>query len=203
MKKEFKVNVIKRAIPVNLADFLYNYFILKRSVAKHMFDKKWLDPASTYYGTWHDLQCVNTYAHYADIAMETLLKELTPKVEEITGFKLIETYSYSRIYKKGDILSRHTDRKSCAVSCTMYLGGDMLWPIYIEESGKTGMKGTKIVLKKGDMLLYEGDTMEHWREPFSGENCAQVFLHYNKVSPKNIKYDSRAMLGLPVEFRYK
>lgn len=203
MKKELKVSIVKRAIPINLADFLYNYFILKRSVAIHMLDKKWLAPSSSYYGIWHDPQCVDTYSHYSDMAMETLLKELTPKVEEITGFKLIETYSYGRIYKKGDILVRHKDRESCAVSCTMYLGGDIPWPIYIEESGKKGMKGTKVVLKKGDMLIYAGDTMEHWREPFPGENCAQVFLHYNKASQKNIKYDGRPMLGLPLEFKYK
>jgi hypothetical protein len=30
------------------------------------------------------------------------------------------------------------------------------------------------------MLVYKGMELEHWREPFDGKDCAQVFLHYNK-----------------------
>jgi len=53
-------------------------------------------------------------------------------------------------------------------------------------------------------LLYDGTNQEHWREAFEGENCGQVFLHYNNVSldtaSKN-KYDTRPFLGLPEYFR--
>ena len=42
--------------------------------------------------------------------------------------------------------------------------------------------------------------LEHWREPFDGDICGQVFLHYNDLNGpfahKN-KFDGRAMLGLP------
>ena len=56
--------------------------------------------------------------------METLLAGLKLKIEKATKLKLIETYSYARIYKNGDILKRHKDRQSCAVSATLSLGGD-------------------------------------------------------------------------------
>ena len=58
---------------------------------------------------WNDEQVPNTYSHYGDIAMETLLQEVKPVMEKHTKLKLSETYSYARIYKKGDVLARHKD----------------------------------------------------------------------------------------------
>ena len=84
----------------------------------------------------------------------------------------------------------------------MNLGGD--WPIYLEPSGKENKKGTKITLKPGDMLIYYGCDLEHWREPFKGEDCAQVFLHYNNCKTKGSKqnmFDGRIHLGLPNWFK--
>ena len=67
-------------------------------------------------------QVPNTYSHYSDTAMETLLESLRAKMEKETGYKLNETYSYARIYKTGDVLHRHKDRYSCEVSTTLHLG---------------------------------------------------------------------------------
>jgi hypothetical protein len=120
-------------------------------------------------------------------------------MEEHTQLKLYPNYSYARIYKKGDVLQRHKDRLSCEISTTLNLGGDP-WPIYLEPSGKTGLKGIKVNLKPGDLLIYKGTELEHWREIFNGENCAQTFLHYSDVKSKDAKkniYDGRPHLGLP------
>jgi hypothetical protein len=53
------------------------------------------------------------------------------------------------------------------------------------------------------MLIYKGMELEHWREAFDGEDCAQVFLHYNKVSKETEKnkFDKRPHLGLPDFFK--
>jgi hypothetical protein len=40
-------------------------------------------------------------------------------------------------------------------------------------------KGIKVDLKQGDMLVYSGCELEHWRNKFKGKECVQVFLHYN------------------------
>ena len=40
------------------------------------------------------------------------------------------------------------------------------------------------MLKPGDMLVYKGMILEHWREAFIGQDCAQVFLHYNNTKSK-------------------
>ena len=132
-----------------------------------------------------------------------VLQYLKPVMEKEAKLKLSETYSYARIYKKGDVLKRHKDRFSCEISTTMHLGGEQ-WPIYLEPSGEEGQDGVEVNLKQGDMLMYRGCDLEHWREPFDGENCGQVFLHYNNIksaqADKN-KFDGRPLLGLPSWFK--
>ena len=217
MKSKFKNNhflVIKEAIAPKVAEFLYNYFMMKRQVARTMYDTRYISPFTTEFGVWNDTQVPNTYSHYADIAMETLLLAVKPKMEKVTGLKLNPTYSYARIYKKGDVLKRHKDRFSCEISTTMNLGGDD-WPIYLEAKknvgepkdgfpAETSNKGTKVVLKPGDMLVYKGMILEHWREAFIGNDCAQVFLHYNDINSDGAKdnmFDGRPHLGLPDWFK--
>lgn len=194
--------VIKKAIPKELAVFCYNYFKLKRHVF-HLISNSNLKDQILIYGIWgetKDQQVSNTYCHYSDLVMETLLMKLQSLMEEQTKLKLYPSYSYARIYKKGDELKRHKDRLSCEISTTLFLGGDE-WPIFLEPSGKINKKGIKINLKIGDMLIYKGCKLEHWREIFEGNECAQVFLHYN--TKKNIKnlFDMRPHLGLPDVFK--
>ena len=200
--KKNKYLVVKKAISPDLADFCYTYFLNKRRVAKFLFEEKYLHPYETMFGVWNDEQVPNTYSHYADLVMETLLLGLIPRMEKETGFKVYPTYSYARIYKNGDVLHRHSDRFSCEISTTLNLGGDP-WPIYLEPSGKKDMAGLRIDLQPGDMLLYRGGGLEHWRETFEGQNCGQVFLHYNSQNSKDAeknKFDGRPMVGLPGDF---
>ena len=123
--------------------------------------------------------------------METLLTWVQPAMEKHTGLKLSPTYSYARIYKKGDILKRHKDRFSCEISTTLHLGGEP-WPIFLDPTGQKTVineekqihkpnapKGVPVDLNVGDMLIYSGCDLEHWREPFEGNVCVQTFLHYN------------------------
>ena len=54
------------------------------------------------------------------------------------------------------------------------------------------------------MLIYSGCDLEHWREEFKGDDCGQVFLHYNKSSSKTAKenyLDKRPLLGVPASFK--
>ena len=200
--KKNKYLIIKKAISEDLAKFCYDYFVTKRQVARTMFDARYISQFTTEFGVWNDPQVPETYSHYSDIVMETLLIKLLPVMEKETKLKLNPNYSYARIYKKGDILNRHKDRFSCEISTTLNLGGNC-WPIYLEPSGKEGLKGIKVDLKPGDMLVYKGNELEHWRDPFEGEDCAQVFLHYNNLntpgSNENL-FDKRLHLGLPSKF---
>ena len=201
--KNYKI--INNAISKELAGFIYDYFLIKRRVARKLFDDGYISPDTPDFGVWSDKQIPNTYSHYADIVMETLLEKIKPVMEENTGLKVLPTYTYARIYKKGDILKRHKDRPSCEISTTINLGGDS-WPIYLEPSGEKGKEGVKVNLNPGDMLIYRGCELEHWREAFEGDNCGQVFLHYNEAnSPEGQKniYDGRPFIGLPQQYKKK
>ena len=212
MFKEKKYLVIKKAISFELANFAFNYLLLKRDAVKWMQDNNYISKFTPGFGTWEDKQVPNTYSHYADPVMETLLMKVLPVMKQHTDLDLIPTYSYARIYKKGDILKRHKDRPSCEISTTIHLGGTK-WPIFIDGTGSNNVideyknihkpnapEGTKVILDVGDMLVYSGCELEHWREPLEGNTCAQVFLHYNHVNgpfaEKN-RFDKRPMLGVP------
>ena len=201
--KKNKYTVLKSVISKDVADMTYSYFLNKRKVTRFLFDQRFISPFTDYFGVWNDEQVPNTYSHYADIMMETLLEKVNPTMEKHTGLKLSPTYSYARIYKNGDVLARHKDRYSCEISTTLNLGGDK-WPIYLDPTGKEGQAGIKVDLEPGDMLIYSGCELEHWREEFKGKDCGQVFLHYNKSSSKKAKenlYDKRPFAGLPTWFK--
>ena len=206
-----KYHVIKKAINYELANFIFNYFLLKRDSVDFMY-KNNITYDSGMLGSWNDPQIPNTFSCYADPVMETLLVKVLPVMQQETGLNLIPTYSYARLYKNGDELRRHKDRPSCEISTTINLGGDP-WPIFIDGTGADTVideykkihkpnapEGTKVLLEVGDMLVYSGCELEHWREPFEGNVCGQVFLHYNHVNgpfaEKN-RFDKRPMLGLP------
>ena len=202
-----KYVVIKQAVSKDMATFIYNYFLMKKQVYDTCLQQRYISPYETLLGYYEpsDGQIPNTYSSYADIVMETLLLKLRPLMEKTTGLRLQPAYTYARIYKNGDVLKRHKDRFSCEISTTLHLGGDQ-WDLYLEPSGQEGKKGIKVNLKPGDMLVYSGCEIEHWRNKFKGKSCAQVFLHYNNAktpgSSQN-RFDKRPHLGLPGWFKVR
>jgi len=119
--KKDKYVVIKQAINKDLALFLYNYFMMKRQVYDTCSNTRFISPYEVLLGGYesNNEQIPNTYSNYSDIAMETLMLKCQPIMEKTTGLKLYPSYTYARIYKKGDILKRHKDRFSCEISTTM------------------------------------------------------------------------------------
>ena len=210
--KTKKYQVIRQALPKGLANFIFNYMMLQRDAVDFMMKNNKVNPANPFIGTRTDQQVPGCYTKYADWAMETLLMFMIPVMKAKTGLELIPTYTYTRLYEKGNILKRHKDRPSCEVSTTLHLGGDE-WPIFLDPSGqdfvmdeyknihKPGApKGVRVDLKVGDMLIYSGCELEHWREPFQGNVCSQVFLHYNHANgpfAKTNLLDGRPLLGVP------
>jgi len=197
--------IIRQAISKDLATFIYNYFNIHKQVYDTCLKERYISPFETLIGHYEkeDEQVPHTYSQYANIAIETLMLKCQPIVEKETQLKLYPAYTYARIYKKGDVLKRHKDRFSCEISTTMNLGGDS-WDIYLEPSGKNGMKGVKVKLNAGDMLIYKGCEVEHWRNKFKGKKCIQAFLHYNNSKTPGAKdnmFDKRPHLGLPPWFK--
>ena len=211
MFKKKKYQVIKGALSKELANFIFNYMMLQRDAVDFMMKNNKVNPLNPFIGRRDDTKVPGAYSKYADWVMETLLQYMRPIMKAKTGMDLIPTYSYTRLYEKGNILRRHKDRPSCEISTTVHLGGDE-WPIFLDPSGadfvidefknihKPGApKGVRVDLKVGDMLIYSGCELEHWREPFEGRVCSQVFLHYNHANgpfaTTNL-FDKRPMLGV-------
>ena len=214
--KTKKYQVIRGALSKEFANFIFNYMILQRDAVDLMMKQNKVDPANPFIGTRTDSQVPGAYFKYGDWVMETLLMHMIPIMKAKTGMDLVPTYSYTRLYEKGHILKRHKDRKSCEISTTLHLGGDE-WSIFLDPSGADSVineykqihkpdapKGIQVDLKAGDMLIYAGCELEHWREPFEGTICSQVFLHYNHANGPYAKtnlYDKRPLLGLPFTHR--
>jgi len=139
-----------------------------------------------------DEQVPGSFApRHGDMAFQALMRQMRPKMEELTGLSLCPTYTYVRLYRMGNILKKHKDRPSCEISVTVKLSdtGEYNWPIF--------MDGTECKLGDGDAVIYRGCDLEHWREPCEGGlnyRLGQVFLHYiNKDGPHypEFAYDKR------------
>ncbi len=210
--KKNKYQVIRGAISKELADVAYRYLQISAEADNWMINNYTTHKGNPLVGNFHDPQVPGSYAKYSDRLMETLLIKTIDVMQKKTGLKLVPTYSYTRLYRTGNILNRHKDRPSCEISTTLCLGGDH-WPIYLDPTGadnvieeykgivKPGAPlGVEVNLKPGDMLIYSGCELEHWRKPFEGKLCGQVFLHYNHADGRFAKtnlYDKRPMLGIP------
>lgn len=199
--KENNYLVIKNLLSDEMAEVSMDYIKMKRDVFHCMYEQNLTHPAAVH-NYWYynkDYQVEDCYVTYGDVLMDNLLLRVKPIIEEKTGYELIETYSYTRIYEKGAELLRHKDRSACEVSLTLNLGGDP-WDIWIDPSGQEGQKGTSVLLSAGDALVYKGNILEHWRDPFEGDECYQTFFHYaDKNGPfgEEVRYDNRPMLGFP------
>ena len=210
--KKNKYQIIRQAISKELANIGYNYLQISAEADHWMLQNGATHEKNPLIGNFKDQQVPGSYAKYSDRLMETLLIKTIPVMKAKTGLDLIPTYSYTRLYRTGNILNRHKDRPSCEISTTLCLGGDP-WPIFIDPTGSNNVideyqgiikpdapKGVQVNLKPGDMLIYSGCELEHWREPFQGKLCGQVFLHYNHANGRFAKsnlYDKRPLLGIP------
>lgn len=143
-------------------------------------------------------------SHYADPLIEALLQQSVPAVEEITGLELYPTYSFSRVYVKGDQLTPHVDRPSCEISATVNVATvGKPWPIWMKVPGKDPIS---IEMGPGDAVFYKGCEVTHWRDKMEEtEVNVQFMMHFvDKNGPNaSYKWDNRPSLGHPSSTRSK
>ena len=200
---------IDKFLPIEMCSLLYHHTQLEALRLSH-YDDNNIPYDDAVDGTFTDTQAPGDFSKYGDPIMDTLLSLSLNQMETLTGKKLTPTYSYHRLYTTGTELKRHRDRPSCEISTTICLGADSSnvdaskypdwdWPIYIKE--KDGNE-IPVHMKPGDMIIYRGCELEHWREPYWGKNHAQVFLHYNEKNGQyDIPNDGRPILGMPSTMR--
>jgi len=149
------------------------------------------------YGNDEDDQALGDHSCYGDLIFDTLLEEKRNEFENITDTELVSQYSYYRTYTNGTELERHIDRESCEMSATFCLGydSDYSWPIWFKDSSDNEIA---VEMQPGDLVIYNGTKLEHWREPFKGNHHSQLFFHYTKKDGQyDKKFDGRPELGLP------
>ena len=170
-------------------------------VTRKVFDRQSVDIYASY-ALMLGAKCFNRREEkqgfrdrYADTLMESVLLHLKPSMEQITGLSLLPTYSFLRIYETGAVLTRHTDRRACEISASVTLAYDApeLWPLWLEVH----QQPRSITLSAGDMLVYKGRELPHWRERFDGNYWIQVFFHYVDANGPlaSYKFDVREGLG--------
>lgn len=206
-KEQFQKNGytnLKGIIPIDICNIVTQYALLQEQVIPRKEDANGQVP--------------NSHSVYSDTLMEVLMSYMKPYMEEYTGLDLCPTYSYFRVYRPGMILERHTDRPSCEISTTICFGyqyrnvdSDYKWSMYVDPSYKHSAeanfisqnnRGYAIPQDPGDIIIYKGCEIEHWRPPFdAGSDSWQVqaFFHYiNKDGPYYPEYafDRRRGLGI-------
>ena len=173
---------VKGFIPSFFSTYLRNYFTLRAQN----------DPSLR-----GDEQAPNSHCVYGDPAFDMVMAMSTEDIGRIVGKNLIPQYTYARIYKNGSDLKIHSDRPECQYSVTLCLGGEYEkpWPIWIKDYAG---KSHEVPLDVGDMVVYHGTKLEHWRNKFEGNLQYQLFMHYvdSEGEFKDRLFDGRPNLGL-------
>ena len=142
-----------------------------------------------------DSQVTNSFAYYSALCFEALSLQLQPLMEQITGKKLYPTYTYARIYYNGATMAIHKDRPSCQFSSTVNISIDEdPWEIWFETLNG---EHKAVKLWPGDLIVYKGDTLNHWRDAYQGQRQTQAFLNYvdKNGNYRDYKWDHRPYLG--------
>jgi predicted 2-oxoglutarate/Fe(II)-dependent dioxygenase YbiX len=143
----------------------------------------------------NDDQCPLSDAIYGDPLFDDLLQKFAKPIGDSVGRTLLPTYTYARIYRPGEILKRHKDRPACEISATLTLGhkANKVWPIFFNEE-----KEIAVDLQPGELAVYKGCEILHWRPPFKGEWHVQLFLHYVDANGphKDHARDGRPAFGM-------
>jgi hypothetical protein len=151
-------------------------------------------------GFHKDEQCPLSWSVGGDPAFDALLAWIAPEVSRLVGFDVVPTYSYARIYAKGDVLARHSDRAACEISVSVAIeipqgaAPSMLW------LKPPNHPATTVEMSEGDGCIYAGPEVDHWREPIPADGYMQLFLHFIDRRGEHfpeLAYDRRKCLGAP------
>jgi len=155
-------------------------------VVKNTLDKETLECLSDY--IFQEYSNGNTHKQseptnnmsdclYMGEPFRKILLKLLPSVEAIVEKFLLPSYSYTRIYRKGDVLRKHTDRRACEFTISLCVSkcSNAPWLFNIERKDKSVIG---IDLNPGDFLLIAGRELTHWREELKSDWQVQSFFHY-------------------------
>lgn len=127
-----------------------------------------------------DEQCPLSWSVYGNPVLDKILFDLAEPLGKQLGVNILPTYTYARLYQPGEVLKRHIDRESCEISATLTLGHDEeseIWPIFFSKDPEDVI-GKTVTIDIGDMVVYRGNELTHWRPAYKGRWQTQVFFHF-------------------------
>ena len=147
-----------------------------------------------------DAQAPFSHSFYADPLAETILDRGAKTISSYIGESVVPTYSFTRMYGRGDELIRHRDREACEISASLHIArpkGSEISPLFFSKN-RDGSDASSVLLEPSDIVIYKGCDIWHWREKFVDHKWyLQIFLHYVRENGPNKGhiYDRRPMLG--------
>ena len=106
---------------------------------------------------------------------------LSAIVSAMAGEPVKPSYVYVGSYLPGAKLEKHTDRPQCEFSMNLLLdyspepACETPWPLHLETKGSL----TTLYQAIGDVLLYRGSQVAHYRNPLpEGNSSTSMFFHY-------------------------
>jgi hypothetical protein len=184
--------IVRNALSKDLCKFISYEFNMLRD---NEFINRGMDLNSV--GDYVDsLEIYQSFSWYSPYCFEAASMMLHPIMERVTNKQLLPTYTYGRIYYNGASMKKHTDRPSCEYSATLCISNDSdPWEIWME--GLDGVS-TPVFLEEGDMCVYYGPKVPHWRDTYTGRKQIQAFMHFVDAngSFSNYKLDGRRNYGM-------
>ena len=124
------------------------------------------------------------FLHNGD-AFNFIHRQLASLIRNITQEPLMPSYSFLSAYMHNSALARHLDRPQCKWNASLLVDFnpnvelEKSWPIYLEVNGKA----KEVRLSLGDMVVYRGTEIPHWRPMIeAGHRQTLLLLHYVPLS---------------------
>lgn len=180
----FEYKKIKKFLEPDFAEFIVDYFILKTNMT--------IDCSE-------DENNFSNYFFYSDNLTETILHNSCDSINEIVEMDLIQTYTYSGVYTKGDEIFNHKNKDSEKIEGFLFLGSEnSIDKIYLSQNNDCS-NSFQVELEPGDLFLFDGHKYWHWTDSLDQRWCIRSSLYFVEKIEENehLIFDGRPYLGFP------
>lgn len=128
----------------------------------------------------HDNQTSERVGLHNLALFATIHPQLTSLIQQVIHEPIKASYCYAVTYNKGATLPRHTDRPQCEWNASIVFSINSIrpWPIYLDVNGKE----VKVEAQIGEIVVYRGTKIPHWREELQANYATVSFFHFVRQS---------------------
>lgn len=147
-----------------------------------------------------------------------LQEELRPRVEALTGRRLVSSYNFLSRYGASGKCDLHMDDPRAMYTFDYCIEQDAVWPIHVSRPvdwaagemparfdpetviADAGLDFAEHLMQPGQALLFQGSSQWHYRRPkVAGGFCHLLFFHYYPADAEDLVLPHRwaAHFGIP------